>query len=159
MQLRRVFAWVNMQKNVFSFGRLSFTAGVLTCQIMKITGVANNINNSSLLFKCPCEPKQCDSESACTISGAVKWNLALTDFGIHVRAFPVTCHKVFHKKKAFWVMLSVFVSSGRWWTIPMKKQGYNGTEYLGTRGPRTQPRGWFVHCMYNANSKQSGDIM
>lgn len=31
--------------------------------IMKTTAVTNNINNGSVLFKCPCNPLQHDSET------------------------------------------------------------------------------------------------
>lgn len=41
----------------------------------------------------------------------------------------------------------------------MKKQVYNGTEYLGTRGPRRQPQGWLVHCVILHCDKSSSTLL
>lgn len=45
-------------------------------------GVTNDINDSSLLFKCPSEPWQCDSEPVCTIpeTKAGNWNSVIINY-------------------------------------------------------------------------------
>ncbi len=66
---------------------LFFTADILTCQGRKSTDAANNINNGSVLFKCPSEPWQ-PEQSQDPKTEAAKWNLAITDFIIYTCAFP-----------------------------------------------------------------------
>lgn len=56
-------------------------------------------------------------------------------------------HWILCLKQGLLEYVSVRVCSGRWWTIPMKKYSHNGTEYFGTRGPRTQPKGFFHHSV------------
>lgn len=80
----------------------------------------------------------------------VKWNTVQPSWIFFIPVLSLLCSVTI---SVCWVCISVFVSSCRWWTIPMKKQGYNGTEYLGTRVPRRHPPGWFVHCIYLYHDK------
>lgn len=57
------------------------TADILTGHNRKRTGVTNNINGGSVLFKRPSKPWQHDSESAWTIAGP--WNWSLNEFSHH----------------------------------------------------------------------------
>lgn len=113
----------------------------------KITGLTNNIKNGSFLSLV-----RWDSVTVSLQAQSQEHLNGIQPSLIFIfTPFPLWHVKSSSIKKTFWICMSVFVSSGRWWTIPMKKQGYNGTEYLGTRGPGRQPWGLFVHSIYLHN--------
>lgn len=60
------------------------TVGILTCHGRKSTGVTDNIDHGSFLFRCPSK----------TWQRAAKWSPAVLDLTIYTCAFPTaTCQK------------------------------------------------------------------
>ena len=61
-----IFEGITVQ---FDLALFFITTDIVNCLGMKSTDVTNNINNGSVLFKHPSQPRECDSDPARTIAG------------------------------------------------------------------------------------------
>ncbi len=83
----------------------------------KSTGVTNNINNSSVLLKCPSKLWRYDSEQHAQYQDpetkTAKWNSTIIHFVIYTCSFLLTCQNVLYEKGSCGVLANSVKSSSK----------------------------------------------